>query len=178
MTPQKLRRSIIALFCCTLFFPVSVSAARDTYESSADGFRVQYPSGWIVEKHPTADIAVSFEPRGQDVSIGVLVSPVSEKTGKTLDAFSAGLLERLRTDITDFTLLTSQRGRLAGAPARAVTYSAKFDGKKGFVEQIWIVRKGTFYCLVLVSDQQHYGRARTSFRAAIRSFALLPQKKS
>ncbi|MGE5396858.1 MAG: PsbP-related protein [Chitinophagales bacterium] len=115
------------------------------YENKERGFSIKYPNGWVmIEKFQGADV-IFFRPekifkKGFRDNVNVNVQSVSNED--ELKNYAQVSMERLKTLIPGFTLVSERESAVSDLPSYEVTYTGAYKKKQELKWMQVIVKKG------------------------------------
>lgn len=163
-----------------------------TYEDIANGFKIQYPSGWNKTNYPPTIPIVGFISPAQNATdnlfesivVGVELLPAQNIT---LDQYSHSLIEQLELSYPEFDVISPPKETmLGGVPAYNMTFTSKPPDdsdpsivNKLMVMQIWAVKNDRAYSIGYIRiegqiDHNIYGISKK----VIDSFEILPARQN
>lgn len=147
-----------------------------TYDNSADGIRIKYPSDWTKNSQIEGAIVVFLSPKksASDTSatLGVSTEDLS-KQPMTLEEYTTLSLKNLNQFVTDAKILDSSATTLDGNSAHKVVYTAKQGQYTLKFMQVYTIKDNTAYVLSYIAEINKFNDFLDTAQEMIDSFKII-----
>ncbi len=150
-----------------------------TYESSAHGIRLKYPSDWTKTEQIEGNLVAFYSPMESLLDtyregLGVAVQNISHPM--TLDEYTQLSLDQLK-QISNTIIIDSSATTLAGSPAHKVVYTGKIELSDKQVDvkfmQVYTIKDNKVYILTYVAEAKKYSKFLGTIQEMVDSFEII-----
>jgi eukaryotic-like serine/threonine-protein kinase len=157
--------------------PASETTKFQTYDSSAYGIRIKYPSDWTKNEQVMGTVAafLSSQESASDIfqeNLNVIVQDLSTQP-MTLEEYTELSVGQVEQFITDANILDSSATTLDGNSAHKVVYTGKQGQYNLKWMQIWTVKDNTAYVLSYTAEVNKYSDFLDTAQEMINSFEII-----
>jgi hypothetical protein len=152
-----------------------------TYENSTFGFRMNYPSKWIMHEAGPNDMhmVVGFLAPGEDMDnpVNYVLVQVETLPGKptiTSDQYAQAVIDNLKKSYSDFNLISAKDIKISGLPGKELSYTMS-SGQSNYHNIVALtVKDNKAYTITLDSLSDKYSVFEGSAAEMINSFEFEP----
>ena len=156
---------------------IMIASNALAYENSTFGFKMNYPSGWIMHEAGPNDIhmVVGFLAPGEDMDnpvnyVLVQVENLPAKPTITFDQYAQAVTDNLKKSYSDFKLVSVKNMKISGLPGKELTYTMS-SGQSNYHNILALtVKDNKAYTITLDSLTDKYSIFESSAAEMINSF--------
>lgn len=178
---MKRRFAIIGVVLVFLVCSMGSAFAADNdkltlYENETYNFKLEYPEGWMVEEGfmgcAAAFISMSESASEFHPNLNVVVQDISKYPNLTLEKYCEFNMLQLGNFVTDFRLISNEKGSLSSNPAVIYIY----DGKQGVYNlrwmQVYTLYNNKAYIVTFTSEKTQFNKYKEIAKGIINSFTI------
>ena len=148
-----------------------------TYDSSAYGIRIEYPSDWTKNEQVMGTVATFLSPQesASDIfkeNVNVIVQDLSTQP-MTLEEYTELSVGQVEQFITDANILDSSVTTLDGTSAHKVVYTGKQGQYSLKWMQVWTIKDNTAYVLSYTAEANKYNDFLDTAQEMVDSFEII-----
>ena len=148
-----------------------------TYDSSAYGIRIKYPSDWTKHEQVMGTVAAFLSPQesASDIfqeNLNVIIQDLSVQP-MTLEEYTELSVGQVEQFITDANIIDSSATTLDGNSAHKVVYTGKQGQYNLKWMQIWTVKDDTAYVLSYTAEVNKYNDLLDTAQEMVNSFEII-----
>ncbi|MCX6742050.1 MAG: PsbP-related protein [Candidatus Pacearchaeota archaeon] len=149
-----------------------------TYDNSAYGIRITYPSNWEKEEKSTGMVIVEFFSPKESVSdaitenLNVVIEDLSAQP-MTLNEYTNLSIKNIKLYFTDVNMIDSSATTLGGNSAHKVVYTANMGQYNGKFMQVYTIRNNKAYVITYTAQPSTYSYYLDIINQMINSFEII-----
>ena len=148
-----------------------------TYENSTYGFRMKYPSSWIMQEPDpnNMNIVVGFLAPGEDMKnptdyVMVQVENLPVKPVITLDQYAQAVMTNLKKVYTNYQIISAKNRQISGLPGKELSYNMTSSDSNYRNLLAITLKDNKAYTITLVSLSDKYLQFESAANTIINSF--------
>lgn len=179
-TPLPKARAAVLVAAAALLAAAAGCAKKKVHRPGehydrANGFGIVPPVGWDVQHESLGTTVMFLSPvdgADDDFQENINVVAATHRSPLKLDAYTAGVLEAMRRDMTALTKLDASRVAINGVQAERVVCTYRMGVLTNQALLYFLVKGSRGYVLTCTAAAETYGRYEPIFEDACRSLVL------